>query len=280
MEWKNFLTGVLISATVHAVAIYSLSNVALNFHQKEMEKYVKISLKYFQIEKEKGKKVSKKKKDKVYKAEKNKISQKSTKTSKLHKKTEKLKRKKKVFRKNTKKKAKVIAKKTVKKENKPIENPVNTEKQSTTMQKVNVPSYIASKNTKKNIAKYVSLHNSKSNNDTKKDSNKVKNTNLISYAGHISYEKVFVKENLEKIRKYIMENIKYPYIARKMGWQGKVIVEIVLSGKGCEHIKLVKSSGYRILDKNALETVSKVCGKFPKPQRKVSVKVPISYRLR
>ncbi|HIP42754.1 MAG TPA: energy transducer TonB [Aquifex aeolicus] len=58
------------------------------------------------------------------------------------------------------------------------------------------------------------------------------------------------------------------------------MVEVVLSGKGCEGIKLAKSSGYRILDKNPLETVSKVCGKFPKPQRKINVKVPISYRLR
>lgn len=105
MEWKNFLTGVLISATVHAVAIYSLSNVALDFYQREAEKYVKISLKYFQIEKEKGKKVSKKKKDKVYKVEKHRVSQKNTKASKLYRKTEKLKRNKKVSRKNTKEKS-------------------------------------------------------------------------------------------------------------------------------------------------------------------------------
>lgn len=263
MEWKNFFVGVLISAIVHAAAIYSLFNIDLNFHQKETEKYVKISLKYFQMGKGKGKKVSKKKKDKD--------SQKNIKTSKLHKKTEKLRRKK---------KAKVIAKKTVKKKNKLIKKPINTKKQSTNIQKANFSSYIKSKNTKKNITTHVFSHNSKSSIDTKKNSNRVKTTNLISYVKHVSYEKVFIKENLEKIRKYIMENIKYPYIARKMRWQGKVIVEIVLSGNGCEHIKLVKSSGHRILDKNALETVSKVCGKFPKPQRKVSVKVPISYRLR
>jgi len=281
MEWKNFLTGVLISATVHAVAIYSLSNVNLNFNQKEIEKYAKISLEYFQIEKGKEKKVSNKKEDKVYKAEKNKASRKNTKIQRLYKKkTEKLKRRRKVFRKKTNKKNNITDKKIVKKENKLIRKPVNKKKRNITVKKSNISSYVISENKEGNITGKGFSWDLKSNNGTKKDSDKVKNTNLISYSEHISYEKVFIKENLEKIRKYIVENIKYPYIARKMGWQGKVIVEITLSEKGCEYIKLFKSSGHRILDKNVLETVSKVCEKFPKPQRRVNLKVPISYRLK
>jgi len=105
----------------------------------------------------------------------------------------------------------------VKRGNKPIKKSINMKNQSTIIQKTNISSYIASKNTKKDIAKNGSLHNSKSDNGTKKIYNKLKNTNLISHAKHVSYEKVFIKENLGKIKKYIMENIKYPYIARKMG---------------------------------------------------------------
>ncbi len=95
----------------------------------------------------------------------------------------------------------------------------------------------------------------------------------------INYEKEFVSQNYEVIRSLIVESIKYPYIARRMGWEGEVIIEIVLSSKGCESLKILKSSGHKILDKNTLKTVKKLCGKFPKPQKKVIVKIPVVYRL-
>ncbi len=48
----------------------------------------------------------------------------------------------------------------------------------------------------------------------------------------------------------------YPMVARRMGYQGKVIlnVEVLAEGKAGE-VKLHQSSGYEILDKAALQTV-------------------------
>jgi len=94
------------------------------------------------------------------------------------------------------------------------------------------------------------------------------------------YGRGFVSQNYALIVQLIREHIEYPFIARKMGWQGKVVVGIELSPSSCEGVKLVKSSGFSILDQSALSTVKKLCPRFPKPaQGKVLVKVPIAFRL-
>ena len=94
-----------------------------------------------------------------------------------------------------------------------------------------------------------------------------------------SYGEVYRKLNLSKIRKLVQESISYPYIARRMGWEGSVSVEVVLAPEGCKRVSLKKGTGYKVLDKNALETVRKLCGKFPKPEREVVLLIPIVYKL-
>lgn len=93
------------------------------------------------------------------------------------------------------------------------------------------------------------------------------------------YEETYKKLNLSEIRKLIQESLVYPPTARKMGWEGKVSVEVVLTPEGCEGVSLKEKTGYEILDKNALETVKKLCSKFPKPQKKVVLLIPIVYKL-
>ena len=50
----------------------------------------------------------------------------------------------------------------------------------------------------------------------------------------------------------------YPLIARKKGWEGKVIVQADVDKVGnVTYIKILKSSGYKALDKVSLETLKK-----------------------
>ena len=50
----------------------------------------------------------------------------------------------------------------------------------------------------------------------------------------------------------------YPMIARKEGWQGKLILNVFVNKNGkVKNVELLKSSGYKILDNVSLQTVKK-----------------------
>ncbi|MCD6547922.1 MAG: energy transducer TonB [Thermodesulfobacterium sp.] len=93
-------------------------------------------------------------------------------------------------------------------------------------------------------------------------------------------EKKFLLEKLYIISKIVQKNISYPYIARKMGWEGRVVVSFVLTKEGKINLLTVeKSSGYDVLDENAIKTIKKVSKYFPLPPLDVKIKLPISYKL-
>mgnify|MGYP001626160721 CR=1 FL=1 len=90
----------------------------------------------------------------------------------------------------------------------------------------------------------------------------------------------FLIEKLFIISKIVQNNITYPYIARKMGWEGKVVISFVLTKEGKINLLTVeKSSGYEVLDENAIKTIQKVSKYFPLPPIDVKIKLPISYKL-
>lgn len=90
---------------------------------------------------------------------------------------------------------------------------------------------------------------------------------------------VYLKEHFVYIRDLIMKNISYPHMARKMGWMGKVTLSFVICESGdAEDIKIIESSGFAILDKNAVETVKKALP-FPKPPLRAEIVIPVVYRL-
>jgi len=92
-------------------------------------------------------------------------------------------------------------------------------------------------------------------------------------------EKFFLKK-LFLISKIIQNNITYPYIARKMGWEGRVIVSFILTKEGkISFLTVEKSSGYDVLDKNAIKTIKKVSKYFPLPPHDVKISIPILYKL-
>ena len=76
----------------------------------------------------------------------------------------------------------------------------------------------------------------------------------------------------------------YPKIAQMRGWQGTVIADLEIDGKGTViSIKIKKSSTYEVLDNEALEMIRKA-SPFPAPPESLrgknfNVLVPISFKL-
>lgn len=89
----------------------------------------------------------------------------------------------------------------------------------------------------------------------------------------------YLKEHFSYIRDTIMKNLSYPHMARKRGWEGRVTVSFIVYESGhVENIKILESSGFGILDKNAIETIKRVCP-LPKPPVRAELIMPIVYRL-
>ena len=64
---------------------------------------------------------------------------------------------------------------------------------------------------------------------------------------------------ISRIHYRIKNHFRYPMLARRNGWQGKVILSLSINSQGSiknAHIKV--SSGYRILDNSALKALIKV----------------------
>jgi protein TonB len=92
-------------------------------------------------------------------------------------------------------------------------------------------------------------------------------------------KKEYIKAHFLYIKEDIQKNITYPRLARKMGWEGNVVVSFVICEDGTViNIKIVKSSGFALLDKNAVESIKKAVP-FPSPPVRAELVVPVSYRL-
>lgn len=89
----------------------------------------------------------------------------------------------------------------------------------------------------------------------------------------------YLKEHFTYIRDKILQNISYPTPARRLGWQGKVLVSFVITSDGSvKEMRIKQSSGFDLLDNNALETIQK-SAPFPQPPLEAQLVIPILYRL-
>jgi len=92
-------------------------------------------------------------------------------------------------------------------------------------------------------------------------------------------KELYVKVNFHHIKDNIQNKISYPRIARKMGWEGKVIVSFMVGKDGrVQDVHIVESSGFTALDKNAIDTIKKAAP-FPCPPVRAELVVPVIYRL-
>lgn len=90
----------------------------------------------------------------------------------------------------------------------------------------------------------------------------------------------YLREHFAYIRDLILKNITYPPLAKKVGWQGRVLVSFIIMEDGrVTNIKIVKSSGHAVLDRNVLETIREV-QPFPKPPVRAELFIPVNYVLK
>lgn len=105
-------------------------------------------------------------------------------------------------------------------------------------------------------------------------------SSLTDESGKVALEESFLRERLSVISNIVQRHINYPPIARRMGWEGKVLVSFVLEPNGyIRDLKVLKSSGYEVLDKEALDAIRRSYKDFPKPPVSVMVKLPINFKL-
>ena len=81
-----------------------------------------------------------------------------------------------------------------------------------------------------------------------------------------------------------MEALKrYPYLARRNGWEGKVLIRVVLGGDGrLVHAEIQESSGHEVLDQDALQVLRAAALKIDSNaswQQQATFTLPVAYRL-
>jgi protein TonB len=100
--------------------------------------------------------------------------------------------------------------------------------------------------------------------------------------GEITQEKArqkYLKEHFTYIRDLVIKRLSYPAVARRMGWNGRVVLAFVVAEDGNIHsLQIRSSSGYQILDTCALDTV-KIAAPFPRPPVAAEIVMPVNFRL-
>jgi len=81
------------------------------------------------------------------------------------------------------------------------------------------------------------------------------------------------------IRDAIQRSIAYPPTARRMGWEGKVVVAFqLLSDGSVRDVRVVQGSGHAALDRGAIDAVRNA-SPFPRSPVEAEVITPVLYRL-
>ena len=88
-----------------------------------------------------------------------------------------------------------------------------------------------------------------------------------------------MERDYQYIRDGILRNVRYPERARRMGWEGRVLLSFtVLESGTIRDARVTQSSGFSSLDESALEAVSKTV--FPKKNsQRLLVTLPVEYRI-
>ncbi|OSS41477.1 Ferric siderophore transport system, periplasmic binding protein TonB [Desulfurella amilsii] len=86
------------------------------------------------------------------------------------------------------------------------------------------------------------------------------------------------KEDYTVLRKLIEKHLRYPYLARRNGYEGTVVLSFILQDSSFKDINIVKSSGYSILDKSAIDAIKKI-EPLVNINKNVKIVIPINFRL-
>lgn len=88
---------------------------------------------------------------------------------------------------------------------------------------------------------------------------------------------------LTNVRKKIQKNLVYPSMAKKMGLEGESLVQFDIEPNGAVNkasLKIIKSSGTKILDTYALEAVLEAAPFENPPQEHLHISIPIVFNIR
>ncbi len=110
-------------------------------------------------------------------------------------------------------------------------------------------------------------------NSTQKSTQSTARTDTASQRNHL----------LGQLQDQLSRYLVYPLRARRRGWEGEVLLSLRLDAHGQLHdIQLLRSSGYAVLDRSALQALSRLDRlHLPTgaPRRSVDLQLPVVYRL-
>ncbi len=107
--------------------------------------------------------------------------------------------------------------------------------------------------------------------------NKFKKKQIIKQT--ITYKEDFLKKNLYLIQKAIQKSIIYPKRAKRMGVQGRIILEFTFLSNGkLKDINII--SGHRLLRKATIRALKNALPFFPTVLETITIKAPINYRFK
>lgn len=88
----------------------------------------------------------------------------------------------------------------------------------------------------------------------------------------------YLDENLNRIGFITQKYLEFPTLAGNLGMHGETILEFYLYPNGdISEIKLLKGSGYTLLDENAIETVEVAYKEYPHPGTKTKIRLLVKY---
>ena len=98
-------------------------------------------------------------------------------------------------------------------------------------------------------------------------------------APKLSPSQRYLQARFGYIRKQILKKLVYPQRARRMGWQGQVKIRFVVDTSGkVKDLEVLETSGYPLLDRQALKAVKRAAP-FPPPPVAAEISLPITFRL-
>ncbi|AFV97875.1 MULTISPECIES: energy transducer TonB [unclassified Sulfuricurvum] len=104
---------------------------------------------------------------------------------------------------------------------------------------------------------------------------------LMPVTPPVNMEEQYLDDHLSTIRELLVKYRKYPSQAVRLKQEGAVKVTFRLKQNGdVEDIRIMGSSGYELLDDDAMALVQKVSEYFPQPPQTVRITVPLNYALK
>lgn len=93
-------------------------------------------------------------------------------------------------------------------------------------------------------------------------------------------EQKFIKDNLGSIGRITEKYMKYPDVAAQFRQEGTSLVEFYLYPNGdIDGMRLVTSSGYKSLDKSAMESIWIAYKDYPRPSTKTLIRMYMQYNI-